>query len=347
MTEHNAGGPLEGSRTRALAEGALLAALAVVLVVAATLIPPLFILSFVAPAPLVVAVVRHGLRMGLLAGAVAGVLLAVFLGLQALPAGLTLVATGVGLGNGLRRRWSIEAVLGLGTLVSLGAILVSLWISLQVAGIDLIDMILTSTQASYQRSLELWQQIYERMGTNVDIAPIEAELERVMELLPLLVPGILVGTAAVTSFANYVAAAAPLRRLGNPVPELPPFARWQLPPAAVYALVGVFVILRGVEQLGGQIPSTVLPALMSTAWLLQVAVMVNGLATAYFFLRRWRLGKGFAVVLLVFGFLNPWFQALFFWLGFLEPLLQVRVRVEQRENRSGGDTNEGDPADGS
>src|SRR5690606_12594478 len=149
LTEHNAGGPLEGSRTRALAEGALLAALAVVLVVAATLIPPLFILSFVAPAPLVVAVVRHGLRMGLLAGAVAGVLLAVFLGLQALPAGLTLVATGVGLGNGLRRRWSIEAVLGLGTLVSLGAILVSLWISLQVAGIDLIDMILTSTQASY------------------------------------------------------------------------------------------------------------------------------------------------------------------------------------------------------
>lgn len=347
MTEHNAGGPMEGSRTRALAEGALLAALAVVLVVAATLIPPLFILSFVAPAPLVVAVVRHGLRIGLLAGAVAGVLLAIFLGLQALPAGLLLVGTGAGLGIGVRRGWSIEAVLGLGTIVSLGAILVSLWISLQVAGVDLIDMVLTTTQESYQRSLALWQQIYERMGTSVDIAPIEAELERVIELLPLLVPGILVGAGALTAFANYAAAAAPLRRLGNPVPELPPFARWQLPPAAIYALVGVFFILRGVDFIGGQIPPTVLPALMSTAWLLQVAVLVNGLATAYFFLRRWRLGKGVAVVLLVFGFLNPWFQALFFWLGFLEPLLQVRQRVEQREERSGGDSNEGNSPDGS
>lgn len=345
MTEGGEGGPDQRGQTRALAEGALLAALTVVLVLVVNLVPPLLILSLVAPVPLVIAVVRNGPRVGLLAGAVTAVLMGTFFGAQAILGGLVLAATGLGLGYGLRKGWTIEAALGLGTVVTLGSMVVSLWVSLQLAGVDLIDLMLTGTRESYEHSLVLWQQIYGRLGTNVDTAPIEAELGRAIEMLPLLVPGILVAAALAATFANYSASKAILSRLGTRVPAVPPFARWQLPTAAAYALVITFFAIRGAEQLNGQISTTLQTALMSAAWLLQAAVMVNGLATAYFFLRRWRLAKAFTVVILLVGFLNPWFQALFFWLGFMEPLLKVRNRFDRPGNGSGGEGHEGNLAD--
>ena len=99
-------------RTVPVAEGGLLAALTVILALAAVYLPVIGIAAALLwPIPIIVLVVRHGVRQGMMAAVVAGIIMALFIDpVTALQMVISFMPTGIVLGWGFRRSWSAVKV---------------------------------------------------------------------------------------------------------------------------------------------------------------------------------------------------------------------------------------------
>ncbi|HEX6988353.1 MAG TPA: YybS family protein [Bacillota bacterium] len=316
---------MTSDRARPLVEGALLAALTVVLSLITAYIPVVQLLSAVAvPAPTVVLTVRRGTRVALLSSVTAGlILLAVTGPVGAVLGWLHVAGIGLPLGLGIRRRWPAGVTLAVTTGSFLVLALVGIAAALLLSGINpvetAIDTYRTAGPAAYA--------VYDRLGLVPDdpamrdafVKSWNAAVDLARTLLPV---GLLLGYAGY-SLLNYSLNRAVLARLGHhDIPTLPPFARWQAPGWLTYvfaALVGAS-LLRG--ELAWQAGSAVLSNLFAG---FMIIFSIVGAAAAYAFLRSWRLGRGVAVAVLVLLFLSQ-FSVVLAWLGMLDGVLRLRQR---------------------
>lgn len=312
------------ARARALVEGALLAALAAVLVWVVAYLPLGAYLFFLMPTPVTVAVVRHGLRTGALTAATAALLLLALLGpLPAVGAAVTLAGIGLPMGWGVRRAWPAGATVAATAAGFLVVAAAALGLGLLVTGVNPLAEMLRLFEESGQ-----WARgVARRLGLPGEAVEQQAQLwELVVQTMRLVLPAALVVGALAWSLLGYLGSAAVLSRLGHPAPPLPPFARWRVPAWAAWGFVALQLLL---FALRGQLEGTLAERVALNAFFaLMVVFTVNGLATAYFFLARWGVRRGVAVALLAAA--AVWFSALLLWLGLLEPILRLRDWAEAR-----------------
>lgn len=334
-------GATRAGATRALVEGALLAAVAAVLLLVVGYVPLGGFLVFLAPTPVVVAVVRHGLRLGVLVALTTALLLIGFLGpLPAAMVGVFLAGIGLPLGIGVRRGSAPQTTIALTAAGFAAVFAVSIGASLLLMGINPLHELLRA----YQESVRLGQDLMARLGLPEAAREQQRAMwEATLELLRRLLPAVVVSSAFAGAFFTYLGAGAVLGRLGHAVPELPPFARWRLPAWASWAFLAAVLADAALARAG---LAAWRPPLGNVIFLLSLAFFVHGLATAYYFLRRWGLGRRAAVAVLVLGSLN--LQAALVWLGWLEPVLRLREWAEVRAGRQEGEGSrrEGDPGEG-
>ena len=124
-----------------LTESGLLAALSVVLAFAAVYLPVIGIVAtLIWPLPVLVLVVRHGLRWGVMGVLTAGVLMALVLEpMLAVRMVLSFGFTGLALGWGFRKDWSGAKIFGIGLLFSVIGKLGTIGLLFFVTGIDPLD----------------------------------------------------------------------------------------------------------------------------------------------------------------------------------------------------------------
>lgn len=303
---------------RGLAGGALMAALCVVLGLSAYYIPVLGIAAlFVGPAPIVVACLRHGVRIAVLAAVVAGILLGVFLGaLQGLVMGFAFGTMGLALGLGFSRGVSASATVLWAALASASATALSVGLSALFLGLSPAGMIAQMFEA-YERAGELWG----RLGAPGMAEQVGTMLAMMKQAFALIWPAAFAGAFCVLAAVNWAAARAVVRRLGYRVPDPAPFVEWRFPRwVAIPFLLGWAAIV--LEPYHHMHWLTLLGTNLSM--FLSMAMLVQGAAVAFTFLRRW-LGGSAGFILVLIMLVRPdltW--ALIMWLGVFDLLFDYR-----------------------
>lgn len=315
-------------KIRPLVEGALFAAVSVVLGLAGYFLPAIgLVVMFFWPVPVALVYIRHEARTAFLTVVVTGLVLSLVIGaLQALFIVLISGSLGLALGFAYHRRFSGTATLLLMVGAALFATVASAVLSYYLLGISL-----------YQTMDQLFEEtikgltLYEKIGLQPEmVQAMRDHLLQAKATVPLLIPSGLLVSAFFLAYLNLAAATPVLQRFGFQLPGLPPFRQWRMPRLfALLYILGFVLLLAG--------PYLKLPWLAQAGtnliFFLSLAFSLQGMAVAYYFFERWKLSKPFRVGLLIYLLLVPITLQIITWLGLFDTLLDYRRMAEERDRR--------------
>jgi uncharacterized protein YybS (DUF2232 family) len=306
--------------TRALVEGALLAAAAVVLVLVGFYVPiPGAILTFFWPVPVILIQFRYGWKAGVLTVVVATLLLASFVGLmQAFTIALSLGSQGLLLGWAFKRKLNpFTTLLMAGIAIALNMV-VSVVILRLFTGVDFI----ADLRHAFLQSQQMAQNWLGRLPSGAEQELVNPE--QLTEMFVALLPTLVVVAALINALINFEVGRAVLTRLGYDIRPLPPFTEWELP---MYTLYG-YALGVSVNFLRPSIQWQGIEALSNNLiFFFSVLFLVQGLSLAYFLLRRAEISKGLSVFLLVIGIYMPMFAQMLTLAGMFELVFKFRRRL--------------------
>ena len=237
--------------TRGLTEGAILAALTAVIAAAGLLFPPVAVL--LAPLPIMLLVIRWGMRIAVLATIIAAAALFQFTGpVNAASAVAAFAPLGLALGWGVRRGMAAQWTI----LIAAVPFLLSLFAMVAAGGVllhqDLIGDLITIQVKAMQTAVDVQQ----RLGVpSTQVAEVQKMIAVLPHLLRTMLPVAFGLGALLWSYLSYTVARSVLRRVGHPLPAVPPIVTWRLPPAlaSVMLWAGAILSLAAVRapQFGG------------------------------------------------------------------------------------------------
>ncbi len=278
---------------RAITESALLAALTVLLMFAGNFLPVIgFFLVLIWPIPIMLVVIRHGLKYGIMAIAVTIALGATFLGiLQAVLTGVTVVGfIGVALGVGLRLDWDAPTLIGAASCAVALSFLIIVLLAGPLMGINIVEQIQTNVGEGFEQALEIYVQ-RGLLGPE-DAEQMQEQMQLTVELVNMMFPAIFLLSSAVYAVWTFLVTRLVLPRLGYPVPALPEFSRWQAPVWLAFIYVASLLS----EMFFARQPGVYLLDLVGNVFFLtNLVYLVCGTALLYFFLKhylrfRWLAG---------------------------------------------------------
>lgn len=212
-------------KTRSLTEGAMLAALTVILTL---LSQYLGIPSIVVPVPLMLLVYRQGFRWGIITAMVAAFVTGlasghVFAGLSIIIWGFV----GVAVGMALREKFTFPKLMGVGILSNLVVIGLNIFLYSLVFGVNMFTDLMTMLIQSIEMAMETSQSL----GVQPEALVI---YENLLEFVPFFfrwgLPALLLVYSVVMSYINLAILRFVLRRMGdNSMPWVAPFTTWRLP----------------------------------------------------------------------------------------------------------------------
>lgn len=305
-----------------MTESGLLSALTVAMALIGIYVPILGTVAVLMwPLPIIVLIVRHGLRWGVMAVAVSGVLTAVLLEpTVSLRLALAFAPGGIALGWGFRKEWSPVRTLTTGIVVSMAAKLAALWLLFLLTGVEPFSSQFDIMEQSFDSSAE----IYRSMGmTDAQIEESRTIFMDNLALVRLLLPLIVVIMGVMDTMLNYFLGGIVLRRLGHDVKTLPPFAEWRLPK--------VFVYLFGFSLVGAYWGSTrnialLYQASLNVSMLATFAGMIEGLSVYAYASRHFRWPTFFSMAFITFVMLNGFLLRILCLVGLFDMVIDYRKR---------------------
>ena len=316
-------------RITPLTESGLLTALSVVLALMAVYLPFIgFLLVLFWPLPLVVLVVRHGMRWGILASLAAGILVGLLVEpLLSLRLVVAFAPAGLLLGWAFVKDWSGVRTFMLTLLAAITGQAAAVGLLLWVTDVNPLAMQVDILQSSFDSSL----QLYESMGmSGADLAKAREDIEQGMKMLNYLFPLVFILMGLFYAVVSYMAGGRILRRLGHNVPQFPPFREWRLPQAFLYmfgfALVGLYW--------GGTREISWLYQLSLNANVLAImAGLLQGIVLVHCLLSHYKVSLPLRIVLYVFLIMNPFLAQVTAMTGLIDMLFDYRRRFAARNQK--------------
>lgn len=306
--------------TKSLVEGALLAAINIVLSIMALYMPILgTFAALVWPVPIVILGIRHGLRISILSTVVAGIFVAILSGpLQAISVVLSFGLIGIAMGWAINKKLSPFKVLTIGGAASLISKVALVFITMLVIGINPI----TEEINLLKESLAMAVSLYEKMGMDPETVKSTMEnFSRSLELLPILIPGIFIMASALDTFLTYMVTKAVLARMGQKLEELTPFWLWRFPDytVAFYLFGNLLVLLETYWPVG------VLKAIGSNlALVFGFVFYIQGFSLLAFYMGKYDVARPLRVLITFLVFFNPLFLQILFFAGLFDILFNFR-----------------------
>lgn len=315
-------------RITPLTESGLLSALTVILAMAAAYLPVIgMVAALVWTLPVVVLIVRHGLRWGGMSVLVSGVIMALLLEpMLSLRMVLSFGPTGLMLGYAFRHQWSGAHAFGMTLVASVAGKLLTFGLLFLVTSVNPLNMQMDVMQQSFDQTFA----VYEQMGLDKNaIAASKAQISEAMTYLNLLLPFIVGVMGLLDAGVAYIVSSRVLRRLGETVPQLPPFAEWRLPQFFLYllgfALVGIYW--------GG---SREIQPLYQAAFNLNMVAMgagvIQGLSLMSYAMDRFRVGRVMRMFFYAFVLLGGVLVQILAFTGLFDMLFDYRRRFGQKKS---------------
>ncbi len=302
---------------RVITEGAMMAAIFVLLSLVSYYTPIGMISTFALSAPAAILTYRQGLRSALLSAVAGSVVLALVVDpIWALTTGLMFQLMGLTLGWGLRRRYTPYVTLLAGTAAGMvGTIAVGL-VSWYVMGINVVQQMIDLYREAAEESMAIFQKfnVPEQSLEGVKQIPLMVE-----QFMGPLLPSILLLSSLGLAFVSLAVIRLVLKRLGFNTEGLPPFGMWKFPRFFIWAFLLAFLgyaLTRGMPTLNS--------LFMNLNNLANILFVIQGLAIAVFFMSKWNTPK----VMQVFGIFmlvtTPIFPPMLLMLGLLDYTFDFR-----------------------
>ena len=310
------------TRVTSMTESGLLAAITVVMALVGVYIPLLGTVAVLMwPLPILVLIVRHGLKWGLMAVFVAGVLTAALVEpAVSLRLALAFAPGGSARGLGFRKNWSSVRTLTTGIVASMAAKLAAFALLFALTGIEPFSTQFDVMENSFDQTIEM----YRSMGmSEAQIDEARDNLTQNLSLMRLLLPLVIVIMGLMDTALNYLIGSKVLRRLGHEVKTLPPFVEWRLPPVFVYvfgfSLIGLYWgTTRGLDLL--------YQASLNLVMLSTFAGLLQGLSVYAYASRHFHWPKFFSMAFITFVMLNGFLVRLLAFVGLFDMVLDYRTR---------------------
>ena len=257
---------------RGLTEGAILAVLSAVAAIIGLVMP--FVGILLAPIPLMVLVIRWGLRTAILAAVVAGLILLQFFGpLNAVSAEGVFAPLGLALGWGVRRRIGAPLTVLAGAAAFLAASVAALGLTMFVLHQDVLGQFIDVQVQGMRMSLSFQQRLgapaqqLEALGALVN--PVCGEHHCFPAVLPQMIrtlfPVLLALGTLLWAYLCYTLARSVLRRVGHDIPGVPPIITWRLSRPMALGLIWAFTAT--------SLASGWLPSLGGATWNLMILTL--------------------------------------------------------------------------
>lgn len=290
--------------TKAMVEGALLAAISVILSLFTLYFPILgSFTSLFLPVPLVILGLRHGLGTSVLSTVVASLVVGMISGpIQGITILLGFGLIGVSMGWALRRNLGITKTMVVGSIASLLSKVALILLTMLVMGINPLQEELLAMR----ESMEYITGLYGRMGMDPNtLQDLNQSLSTMLDLLAMTFPALLILAAVMDTFLCYIMAKFVLARLGQRIEDFTPFYLWRLPDYIIpAALSGVLLGL-----LEPYWPAKVLSTLSANLIVMSVfAFWVQGFSLLSFFLNKYKVAKPMRIFIVFLAFFNPLFS---------------------------------------
>ena len=316
-------------RITPLTESGLLSALTVVLALTAVYLPVVgAVVLLIWALPVIVLVVRHGMRWGIMAVVVSGIIMALLIDpMLSLRLVIPFAPTGLALGYGFRKGWSGTKVFCVAITASLVGKLAVLGLLLAITAVNPLLSQVTVMQETFNTVI----QTYENMGLDtVEFQQGKQKIQQGLNILPLLLPLVVIMMGMVDTVIGYIVGSRVLRRIGTPVAEFPPFAEWRLPQFFLYlfgfALVGLYWgQTRDIQPL--------YQAALNANMLAIFAGMIQGLSLAHCVMRYYRLAVAIRVAVYFLLLMNGFLAQIVAMTGLIDMLFDYRRRFAAQSKK--------------
>ena len=303
------------TNTRILVESALLVAISTLFCVLDAYLP---IFALVYPLPIVVLVVRRGLRTGVWATVVTIAATSMFVGpLQGFLVLTKVGIIGITLALCIRRQLSpvkTLAITAVAVAVSM-AFVVGFNMFIGGFGID-------ETFELMQKGMSSALEFYRSMGlAESEISRMETYLSQLTETMKIVLPASMFMAVVTVAGFNYLMARLILGKLGHKMVELKPFSRWRLSWHYGWGYVGGLMLV-----IIGQVTAVPIVFKIGTniVSVFGIVFLVQGMAIAWYFFDKYSVHSIVRWLIIIFAILNTTLLQVLSWVGVLDAWLDFR-----------------------
>lgn len=315
-------------KIKPMVESGILTAISVAMALISMYVPILgTVVVFIWPLPIVVLVVRHGIRWGVMASIVSGLLIAMLTHpFQAISMVLAFCLVGLVLGCNFRRGCGAVKSLALAMSASVVSKVAVLGLGALLLQVNPVSMQFDMMQTAVDNSLSL----YRSAGMNeADIAKTAESLRQGFETLRLVFPIIIVFAGMLDAYVNFIVAGKVLRRLGHTgVPELTPYARWRFPWIVVYLYAFSWI---GIYWGQTREIALLFQVSMNVNMLSTVLGLIQGIAVIVCLTERYRLSKLVRAIILLVILTNGFLLQTIGLVGLFDIMFDYRRRLLSRK----------------
>ncbi|MEG6565648.1 DUF2232 domain-containing protein [Thermoanaerobacterium saccharolyticum] len=291
-----------------IVNGALMVAVAVIMVLIGSYVPPLFFILFFVSVPVSVVIIRsNSLLYGILTTPL--IFLATFLFTDIITASIVVALSAIGIAMGYFVKSGSrpqDVVVETGAISLLG--FVGVLYALKLFGINVIKSIIDDYQ-------QIGNQILDIYKNSPDAAYIRSMISYTLESLKELMPSIFIIMIALIVLVNYMLLSRIMAKEGK-VKKLPPFMFWRMPYMTGWIFIGVLLYQYFVNS------SVVASNLLL---LLSIGFTVSGLSyVKYFMTKRFNVNSLISDVVLVALFMFPITFSLMTLLGVIDTSMNLR-----------------------
>lgn len=298
--------------TGQLVEGGILASITVILTLIELYIPVIgLFITFVRAIPLMLLVIRHGLKLGVIGACVASVLVGMLAGpLKGIVVLISTTPIALVLGWCFREQKSSIVTLIYGSIAAVFAKLAVIGIAIAFLKIDFIDTMLSSLREAIPISIELQR----RMGADqAALDLLKTLMEQTEQVMLLLIPAIFIVGATAELYVTYRVAKVILSKLKYQADEFPLFRHWDLPKGFVVGWALSFTTWKaGAYFFGTQALTYKFGA--NGFLLFSIALFLQGLAVLNYYFHHYQVSKPFRLMAILFILLTgsiPWFLVIY------------------------------------
>ena len=304
---------------RMVTEGAMLAAIFVLLALFSYYTPLGTLLILAMTTPTAIMTYRHGWKAGLLSAVAAELVLLLLLDPVFVISGCTtLQFSGLILGLGVGKKWSPWTILAATTAATLIGFVFLIIISSTLMDYNFMDEMVKLYQEASQIALNMIEQFNfpEEQLDLIRQIPTYAEAY----FGPLL-PMLLTLSSAMNALVNYQILGIVMKRMQMPMEKLPAFPSWRLPEYG--GLIFLLSILA--NSAGSHFSITWLATLAQNIFqVTYYLILIQGLAVMVWFMQKLHISKLFSWLLLIFVLFNPYISTGIIILGFVDFIFDLR-----------------------
>ncbi|MFZ3590498.1 YybS family protein [Bacillus sp. DJP31] len=280
------------------------------------------ITSLLLSLPFVVFVARNGWKSGIILFIAALILTLLFGSIFAIPLTFIMGSSGVVMGHLYKQNRSKFEVLSFSSIAFILNLLVLYVLVITVFEVNIPEVIL---QAS-EDSLKITREMMEKMGQSLDGDRLVL-MEETLQLIPLLLPTIIVLTGIIFALITQIFSTLILKRLGFQIEKWPPIREIQLPKSIIwYYLISMIFMIIPLDK-----DSFLFLAVLNLHQIMQLLMVLQGISFIFYYCYHKNISKGIPITIAIVSLL---FQPLLYIvriIGIIDLGFNLRNKVEQKK----------------